>query len=88
MNQGVLKLAVNGQLDLEKIALALLDTKPDLFLMLAEAQVPPETPLLLAAKMIASYIRDDHLVDAIKSLRWETNLTLKDAKDESIGFTA
>lgn len=81
MNQGVLKLAVNGRLDLERIARDLLDTHPGIFISLAEKQVQPEVRLLAAAKMIAAHIRDDHLFDAIKSLRWETNLSLKDAKD-------
>ncbi|HRC95211.1 MAG TPA: hypothetical protein PK317_00280 [Coprothermobacter proteolyticus] len=92
MNQGVFKLAVNGQLDLERIARDLLETDPCLFISLAENQVRTECstgdeiqvhlefPVLNGAKVIASHIRADHLADAIKTLRMETNLSLKDAK--------
>lgn len=46
MNQGVLKLAVNGQLDLERIARDLLDSYPSIFISLAEKQVKDLAPNL------------------------------------------
>lgn len=80
MNSTLLQMAICGQLDLKKVAMDLLDTNPDLFVELAMNQVPrpKELDCVLTIKR---FIQNDQLVTAIKELRAETGLGLKEAKD-------
>lgn len=76
----VIDLLLSGELDYKKIAIELAKREPEIFLkisgVLVEQILSGDT-----VRLIASFIKSDQLISAIKELRNAKSLDLKTAKD-------